>query len=127
MTFSNRLLSVSIAVATLANGLLIASNAPIVGIWGLLMQICYMILLDSLPYINIRSHIFHALCVGVYIQKCLWFYYIPQPSPAEMVLMLLAVWTSPFLFIILGSPGTRNVETDCDLECGVRYSSKTRP
>ena len=59
---AKRAVKVSIVLATIANSLLLASNAPLVGAWGLIMQIFYSLLVDSLPYLNINSFPFMALC-----------------------------------------------------------------
>jgi hypothetical protein len=46
------LLVCSISVATIANLLLIENEAPIVGLWGLVMQIVYSMHLNSIPFIK---------------------------------------------------------------------------
>ncbi len=96
----------SIAVATAANILLIEKSSPMVGIWGLVMQILYSMHLNCLPSINFKSARFYALCGECFITG-----WLPSEkiSPLNCCwLYLLCSWSlSAKMSLVLHSPTPR--------------------
>ena len=120
-----QVLGLTIGISTLANALIISGDTSLVGMWGLMMQLVYSLMLARLPSIDIRSVSFMGLCAGLYIHNCLWSYYIPHPSAEQVVLLVISVWMAPFFMILLGAPSkqTSDQVIEADLECGVKPSS----
>jgi hypothetical protein len=84
----------SIVLASIANSVLLTSNAPFIGGWGLCMQLFYSLLLDSLPVLNTRSIPFVALCgterkTCLIIKVCLTEPYFRWTVSSKMPLVLL--------------------------------------
>jgi len=113
---TKQLQHIAIGLAIIANMLVIACNEPIVGLWGFVMQFVYLLMMERLPIIKIRSLPFLGLCCGLYVHNCLWFYFIPYPTAVELAFLLISVWISPSFFILNGSPSNEEIVAD-DLEC----------
>ena len=117
-------LALTIGLSTLANACMITDNAPMFGIWGLVMQLVYSCILYRLPTIQIYSLPFFGLCSGLFIHDCLWTYYTPHPSAEQGALAIISVWMVPFLLMLQIDP-SNNVVVEDDLECGVDSSIKS--